>query len=67
MRAAGFPESIFVQTDVTQDEDCENLVTRALETFGKLDGAFNNAGISMEADKQARKKRDDSKTRKVRT
>jgi NAD(P)-dependent dehydrogenase (short-subunit alcohol dehydrogenase family) len=38
-------EAIFVQTDVAQDSQVKNLVGRTLEKFGRLDVAFNNAGI----------------------
>ncbi|CAB3764430.1 SDR family oxidoreductase [Paraburkholderia humisilvae] len=38
-------EAIFVKTDVSKSEDCRNLVSRTIEKFGKLDIAFNNAGI----------------------
>ena len=38
-------EAIFVKTDVSQAQDNENLVNKALEVYGKLDIAFNNAGI----------------------
>ncbi len=37
-------EAIFVQTDVTKLSDNERLVAAALETYGRLDIAFNNAG-----------------------
>ncbi len=36
-------------TDVTQEKDCENLVTATIAHFGKLDILINNAGISMRA------------------
>lgn len=39
-------EALFVQTDVSRAEDCERLVARTLDTFGRLDAAFNNAGIA---------------------
>lgn len=38
-------EALFVQTDVTKAEDVEALVGKTLEAFGRLDCAFNNAGI----------------------
>ena len=38
-------DAIFVQTDVSQASQCELLVQAAVDTFGRLDGAFNNAGI----------------------
>lgn len=37
--------AVFVQTDVTRDSDCANLVETTLKHFGRLDIAFNNAGI----------------------
>ncbi len=36
-----------VQTDVTEPEQCERLVLRAVERFGGIDVFVNNAGISM--------------------
>jgi NAD(P)-dependent dehydrogenase (short-subunit alcohol dehydrogenase family) len=38
--------ALFVRTDVTREEDCQSLVGRTLERFGRLDAAFNNAGIA---------------------
>ncbi len=38
-------DAIFVQTDVTQAADVEALIARTLETYGRLDYAFNNAGF----------------------
>lgn len=38
-------EAIFVKTDVSAEEDVQALVGRTLETYGRLDCAFNNAGI----------------------
>jgi NAD(P)-dependent dehydrogenase (short-subunit alcohol dehydrogenase family) len=42
-RAGG--DAIFVQTDVTKSEQVQELVNRAVETYGRLDCAHNNAGI----------------------
>nr|WP_282961247.1 glucose 1-dehydrogenase [Burkholderia ambifaria] len=39
-------EAIFVRTDVAQAEDCAAAVARTVASFGKLDIAFNNAGIT---------------------
>jgi NAD(P)-dependent dehydrogenase (short-subunit alcohol dehydrogenase family) len=39
-------EAFFVQTDVTRAADAERMVRIALEKFGRLDCAVNNAGIS---------------------
>jgi len=38
-------EAIFVRTDVSKRAEVEALVDRAVEHFGGLDCAFNNAGI----------------------
>jgi len=38
-------EALFVAADVSQPQDCEALVQRAVEKFGRLDIACNNAGI----------------------
>jgi len=46
IRAEG-GKALFVRTDVASLEDIEALVTRTLEVFEKLDGAFNNAGITQ--------------------
>jgi len=45
LRAAGH-EAFFVTTNVGKAEDCERMVAAAIEKFGRLDAAFNNAGIS---------------------
>jgi len=36
-----------VQTDVSRQEDCKNLIDKTLEHFGRIDVLINNAGISM--------------------
>jgi NAD(P)-dependent dehydrogenase (short-subunit alcohol dehydrogenase family) len=38
-------EAIFVKTDVSSEEDVKALVDKTVRTYGKLDCAFNNAGI----------------------
>ena len=38
-------EGFFVKADVSQAADVERLVKRAVEVYGRLDLAFNNAGI----------------------
>jgi NAD(P)-dependent dehydrogenase (short-subunit alcohol dehydrogenase family) len=37
-------KAIYIQCDVTHGSDVENLVRRTMETFRRLDVAFNNAG-----------------------
>ena len=44
VREAG-GEAVFLAADVSKPEDCEALVRHAVETFGRLDVACNNAGI----------------------
>lgn len=39
-------EGIFVKTDVSVAADVENLIQKTLQTYGRLDCAFNNAGVS---------------------
>ena len=41
-------EAIFLKTDVTKEEEVEAMVLQTVETFGRLDFAFNNAGIAGE-------------------
>jgi NAD(P)-dependent dehydrogenase (short-subunit alcohol dehydrogenase family) len=38
-------ESLFIETDVTSDRSVCALIERTVEKFGRLDAAFNNAGI----------------------
>src|SRR5918998_6285453 len=39
-------QALFVQTDVTKADEVAGLVARTVEHFGRLDYAFNNAGVS---------------------
>ena len=39
--------ALFIRTDVTRADDVDNLVKATVEHFGKLDLAFNNAGIAQ--------------------
>ncbi len=41
-------EAIFIPCDVSKEEDIKNLVAKAVEKYGRLDFAFNNAGIEGE-------------------
>jgi len=38
-------QSTFIQTDVTKSTEAETLVAKTVETYGRLDYAFNNAGV----------------------
>ena len=42
-------QAIFVQTDVTKAEEVKAMADKAVEAFGQLNCAFNNAGINEEA------------------
>lgn len=44
IRAAG-GEAVFVQCDVTDELQVKNLIDRTVAHFGRLDCAFNNAGV----------------------
>ena len=44
IKAAG-AEGIFVKTDVSKSSEVDAVVAKAVETYGRLDCAFNNAGI----------------------
>src|SRR5579872_5519337 len=44
VRAAG-GEGLFVKTDVSKAGEVKSLIQKAVERFGRLDVAFNNAGI----------------------
>ncbi|SDI45863.1 NAD(P)-dependent dehydrogenase, short-chain alcohol dehydrogenase family [Actinokineospora alba] len=44
--AAEEVDGLFVRTDVTSESDVEALFATAVTTYGSLDIAFNNAGIS---------------------
>ena len=47
IRAAG-GEAIFVACNVTRDADVQQLMARTVQAYGRLDYAFNNAGIEIE-------------------
>jgi NAD(P)-dependent dehydrogenase (short-subunit alcohol dehydrogenase family) len=38
-------EALFIRTDVSRTDDVERLIGKTVSTFGRLDSAFNNAGI----------------------
>lgn len=41
-------KTLFIKTDVTNFEDCENMVKTAIEEFGRIDVLVNNAGITKD-------------------
>ena len=38
-------DALFVRTDISNREDVERMVKKTVEHFGRLDCAFNNAGL----------------------
>lgn len=46
-------EGIFVRCNVTLDTDVQQLMAQTVATYGRLDYAFNNAGIEIEKGKLA--------------
>lgn len=49
----GGGDAVFVKADVSQDAEVEALVQKAVATYGRLDCAFNNAGIAGAAARTA--------------
>ncbi len=45
----GSPGILSVETDVSIEEDCREMIRQAVDRFGKIDVMINNAGISMRA------------------
>jgi len=45
-------EGMFIKTDVSSEADVVALVAKTLSAYGRLDAAFNNAGIEGETGKQ---------------
>lgn len=41
-------EILFIKTDVSKFEDCENMAKQAIEKFEKIDVLVNNAGITKD-------------------
>lgn len=48
VKAAGGKVS-FIQTDVSQSADVQAMIEHVISTYGRLDFAFNNAGIEGSA------------------
>ena len=42
-------EVLFIKTDVSNFEDCENMAKQAIARFGKIDVLVNNAGITKDS------------------
>ena len=40
-------EALFIKTDVSNEDSVAGMVEKVLATYGRLDGAFNNAGIAQ--------------------
>ena len=40
-------EVLCVQTDVAQEGQCENLIARTVERYGRIDTLINNAGLGL--------------------
>jgi 3-oxoacyl-[acyl-carrier protein] reductase len=40
-------EAIFIEADIAKARDAERMINTTVESFGKLDILFNNAGISL--------------------
>ena len=40
-------DGIFVKTDVANEDDVRSLVEKTVKAYGRLDFAFNNAGIEV--------------------
>jgi NAD(P)-dependent dehydrogenase (short-subunit alcohol dehydrogenase family) len=52
IRQAG-GEAVFILADVTKADQVEAMVAKVVESFGRLDCAFNNAGIEEESKRLA--------------
>jgi len=40
-------EAVFIKADIGVESDVEDLVAQSVRMFGRLDGAFNNAGVEQ--------------------
>jgi NAD(P)-dependent dehydrogenase (short-subunit alcohol dehydrogenase family) len=45
-------QGLFIKGDVTNESEVEKLIAQTVERYGRLDAAFNNAGIEGEVGKQ---------------
>ena len=39
--------AVQIQTDITDQRQCQRMVNKAIQTYNKIDGLILNAGISM--------------------
>jgi NAD(P)-dependent dehydrogenase (short-subunit alcohol dehydrogenase family) len=46
-------DAIFIKADVSKAADCEHLIMQSVAAYGRIDIAFNNAGILGETNKLA--------------
>ncbi|MBM36355.1 MAG: short-chain dehydrogenase [Acidimicrobiaceae bacterium] len=44
--AGGLPDALAIQCDVSDDEQCRELIARSISHYGRVDVLVNNAGIS---------------------
>ncbi|MDA3854015.1 MAG: SDR family oxidoreductase [Bacteroidales bacterium] len=45
----------YIKTDIRRIDDCQNLIAKTIETYGRIDILINNAGLSMRATFEALK------------
>src|SRR5579885_380516 len=45
--AGASPQAVFVKADVSSGSDCQQIVDAAMQTYGRIDVLFNNAGIQV--------------------
>jgi ketoreductase RED2 len=57
--AGSLPEAVYVQGDVSREENAQRLVATAVERFGRLDAVVNNAGTTKRVPFQDLKGADD--------
>lgn len=50
---AGGGDALFVRCNVTDENEVQNLLAQAVSAYGRVDYAFNNAGIEIEKGKLA--------------
>ena len=53
-------EATFIRCDVTQEEEVEGLIAAGVAAYGRLDYAFNNAGVGPDGNVGAARSRSPS-------